>query len=258
MALLKVIIQPDTDDPDFANVLIDVKAGDRPYRVVLDTGAARSQLPADEYTSALPVAGTDASSGAFGDRISEPLVTIENLAIGSLQIANLTVTRSKSGPGALGMDVLGQHRCHFRLGAGILGVDEPSGPEPDNQLTVSRRGHPYVEVHWPGVTASACWDTGSGPTIVDRGFWLSHPELFEQVGATTGTDSTGAQLQTPVLLMEGPHIGNRAFPRHKAVAVDLSTVNSTLDVPMDVIVGYQTICQADWLFDFPARRWTIR
>jgi hypothetical protein len=122
---------------------------------------------------------------------------------------------------------------------------------------MDRRGHPYVEVSWPGVTASACWDTGSGPTIVDRGFWLSHPELFEQIGESTGTDSSGDQAQTPLLMMAGPIIGQRAFTSHKAVAVDLSQVNSTLEIPMDLILGYPTIGQAGWLFDFPARRWTL-
>ena len=39
-----------------------------------------------------------------------------------------------------------------------------------------------------------------------------------------------------------------------ADAVDLSQVNSTLEFPMDLILGYPTIGQADWLFDFPAKR----
>ena len=34
-------------------------------------------------------------------------------------------------------------------------------------------------------------------------------------------------------------------------------MNSTLEYPMDLILGYPTIRQADWLFDFPARRWTL-
>ena len=57
--------------------------------------------------------------------------------------------------------------------------------------------------------------------------------------------------------MTGPVIGQRAFGSHKAVAVDLAGVNSTLEYPMDLILGYPTIRQADWLFDFPARRWAV-
>jgi len=39
--------------------------------------------------------------------------------------------------------------------------------------------------------------------------------------------------------------------------VDLSRANATLDLPMDLILGYTTLRQANWLFDFPAKRWAI-
>jgi hypothetical protein len=89
---------------------------------------------------------------------------------------------------------------------------------------------------------------------MDRSFWLSHPELFEQIGASVGTDVNGDQAETPLLLMAGPVIGQHTFSRHKVATVDLSQVNRTLEHPMDLILGYPTIRQADWLFDFPARR----
>jgi len=92
---------------------------------------------------------------------------------------------------------------------------------------------------------------------VNRAFWLEHPELFEPIGTSAGTDAHGEQAETPLLLMSGPVIGQRAFGSHKAVAVDLSGVNRTLEYPMDLILGYPTIRQADWLFDFPARRWGV-
>ena len=156
----------------------------------------------------------------------------------------------------LGMDVLGQHRCHFRLAAGALDLEVP-GDEARHELLAGRRGHPYVEVNWPGVSGLACWDTGAGATVVNRAFWLEHPGMFEPIGTSVGTDAHGEQVETPLLRMSGPVIGQRTFGSHKAVAVDLSGVNSTLDYPMDLILGYPTIRQADWLFDFPARRWAV-
>jgi hypothetical protein len=48
--------------------------------------------------------------------------------------------------------------------------------------------------------------------------------------------------------MDGPVIGQHAFSRHRAVAVDLSPLNSTLEKPMDLILGYPTIRLANWLF----------
>lgn len=257
MSRVPLIIEPDPDDPGCAMVLVDATVAGRPYRMVLDTGAARTQLEADEYTSALPVTGEDSSLAAFGGRVTESLVTVTDLAAGALRVATLEVTRGAPGLGhRLGMDVLGRHRCHFRLDAGVLDVDVPV-PQAGHGLLVSRRGHVYVEARWPGVSGLACWDTGSGATIVNRDFWLAHPELFEQAGTSAGIDGNGQRAETPLLAMAGPVIGQRAFGGHQTVAVDLSGVNATLEYPMDLILGYPTIRQADWLFDFPARRWTL-
>ena len=138
-----------------------------------------------------------------------------------------------------------------------MDLEAPPGIRAENDLLLDRRGHVYVEVHWPDASGRACWDTGSGATIVDRGFWVGHPELFEQIGVSVGTDGNGEQAETPLLLMAESVIGQRMFNRHKAVAVDLSPVNSTLEYPMDLILGYPTMRQADWLFDFPAKRWML-
>jgi hypothetical protein len=112
-------------------------------------------------------------------------------------------------------------------------------------------------VHWPGVTGRACWDSGAEVTIVSQAFWDSHPELFQQTGTTVGTDATGTQTDTPTLLMREYEIAGRKFVQHHAVAVDLAHANSTMDLPRDFILGYPTLRQADWLFDFPARRWSF-
>lgn len=265
MRQLPLIIEPDADEPGFAAVLVDATVAGRPYRMVLDTGAARSQLNADEYTLSLTPARTDTSAAAFGGQVTDPVVTVTDVAAGPLRVASLDVTRSEDQRGnLLGMDVLGQHRCAFRLDAGVVGLDGDAdgGDDGDgggawSDLIVGRRGHPYVELAWPGASGLACWDTGAGATVVDRAFWLEHPELFEPIGTSEGTDSQGGQLETTLLLMAGPVIGQRAFGAHKAVAVDLSGVNGTLDIPMDLILGYPTIRQAEWLFDFPARRWAV-
>jgi hypothetical protein len=258
VAELALIVEPDQDEPSFACVYVDGTVAGRAYRFVLDTGAPRTQLTTDECTGSLPTVGADSSAGAFGSWASDPLVTVADLVAGPLRAATLDVTRAADGPNLLGMDVLGQHRCVFRLDAGVVAIDEPDGVEAGHPLLLGERCHPYVDLHWPGVTGRAVWDTGSGPTLVNRDFWLAHPELFEEAGSSSGTDSKGARMETPLLRMAGPVIGGREFQGHLVVAVDLSAANSTLSHPMDLIVGYPTIRQADWVFDFPARRWGFR
>jgi predicted aspartyl protease len=258
MTGLPLILEPDEEDEDCALFLVDGTVAGRPYRFILDTGAALTQLEADDYTSELSAAGSNTSSGAFAIS-TEPVVSITDLIIGPLHAATLDVTRVEAIPGILrtlvGMDILGQHRCHFRLADLVMDVDPPlSTPAGAADLQIDSRGHFQVDVQWPGVVAHACWDTGSAPTIVNRDFWLAHQELFEEVGSSVGTDVTGTQLDTPVLLMAEAEIGGRRFSKHTAVSVDLTRANSTAELPMDMIIGYPTMRQANWLFDFPARR----
>jgi hypothetical protein len=261
MRQVPLVIVPEPDDPGCATVMVEGTVAGRPYRFVLDSGAARTQLEADEYTAALSAVAGDSSLSAFGGRSADPVVTITELAAGPLRAATLAVTRvERGGPGVrnlLGMDVLRRYCCHFRLDAGVLELEAPLGCQADQDLLMGSRGHVYVDVQWPGVTGQACWDTGSGATIVSRDFWQEHPELFEEVGTSAGTDGSGAQAETPVLMMAAPVIGERAFTAHQAVVVDLSPVNRTLDYPMDLILGYPTLRQADWLLDFPAKRWAL-
>jgi hypothetical protein len=253
-----LIIEPDEDEPDFASVKVDATIAGRPYRMTLDTGAGQTDLDADDYTRGLTPVGEDSSTGVFGVPVVYPVVTITDLAVGSLRLAALDVRLNEHVEGGLlGMDVLGRYRCHFRLDAAILDVDPPPGAELDNELLIDRRGHVLIEVRWPGASARAVWDTGSTPTLVNRDFWLAHPERFEQIGVIDGTDAGGERAQTPLLLMAESIIGQRTFGPHKAVAVDLSAANSTAEYPPDLILGYPTLRQADWLFDFPARRWTL-
>ena len=167
------------------------------------------------------------------------------------------MTRGVHGPALLGLDVLGRHRCFLRPDAGVLELDGPDDGLAPSGLLAGRRGHPYVELRWPGVSALGCWDTGASATVVDLGFWHRHHGLFGQAGVSAGTDASGTRADIPLLRMAGPTIGGRLFSPHVVVAVDLSALNGTLDIPMDLIIGYPTIRQADWFFDFPGRRWAV-
>ena len=85
MRQVPLIIEPDPDDPDFASVLVEATVAGRPYRMLLDTGAARSQLDADEYTLSLSPVHGDSSSAAFGGQVTDPVVTVTDLVAGPLR-----------------------------------------------------------------------------------------------------------------------------------------------------------------------------
>jgi hypothetical protein len=55
--------------------------------------------------------------------------------------------------------------------------------------------------------------------------------------------------------MSGPMIAGVQFGPSLAAVIDMAPMNHGLQYPMDMIVGYPTYRQAEWLFDVPARRW---
>jgi hypothetical protein len=258
-----VIIQPDAEEMDAAEVFVDGALGGRPYRFLLDTGAARSCVRFDDYTATFPGAGSDTSSGVFAGG-SRDLVTAPSLALGSISRGAFSLARAAEGDAGrqnlIGMDLLKDLRCHFRFDERRVEVDEADAGEDSaafETLFLDARAHPYVVVWFGEVSANAVWDTGASITIVDMSFVARHPGLFQAAGRSTGTDSTGAQQETPMYVMAASVMGGQTFPAQRVAAVDLSGVNATLERVMDLIVGYNAYSKAHWLFDFPRGRWRI-
>ncbi len=263
MSGFDLIIQQDEEDIEAAEVFVDVTIGTKQYRFLLDTGAARTCVVLDDYTGAFDSTERSFSSGVFA-KSTDDLIMIPSFDLGPISKKDLTVYRvAGNGPGVrnlVGMDVLKDFCLHFLFDENRVLVDPSGVPEAVadfQELTYGARFHPYVAVQLGTSTAQAVWDTGAGITIVDTNPIDKYPDHFEEVGRSQGTDSTGSSMETSMFIMAETIIGNHKFPPHKVAGVDLSQVNSTLDIPMDLILGYSTLSKANWLFDFPGKRWAI-
>ncbi|HEY7034541.1 MAG TPA: retropepsin-like aspartic protease [Thermomicrobiales bacterium] len=260
---IDLIVTPDDDDPDASLVFVDGAVDGRPYRFLLDTGSARTCVQIDEYTSGFVPVGTSRSSGLFAAGPHHDLITVPRLELGPIAKTDVAVARvSPHGPhtgNLIGMDVLKDHRCHVRLAELRLLVDPPADPLAGSiqPLVLDPTNHPYVDVRFGDAVAQAAWDTGAGITVVDLGFVRRHTHFFRQVGQSRGTDSTGATMPSPTFVMAATVIGGLPFPPHTVAGVDLSRVNATIDLSMDMVLGYSTLSRADWWFDFPGRRWAV-
>jgi hypothetical protein len=158
------------------------------------------------------------------------------------------------------MNLLKEFRLHFHFDENRVSVDahddwEDSAEHQD--LFLDAKYHPYLDVQFGAEKAHAVWDTGAGITVVDTNFITAHPAFFQEVGQSIGTDSSGSQAKTPMFVMSSAVIADRMFPPLRVAGVDLSFVNSTLAVPMDLILGYNALSKANWLFDFPRKKWAI-
>src|ERR1035437_184592 len=113
MTRIPLIVEPDSDDPECAEVMVDGSIAGRPYRFVLDTGAARTHVVADDFTTTLAKCGQHNSSGVFAVG-SNPLVPLPELVVGPMAGSSVdavlvdAVLVDATQPGAqnlLGMDV---------------------------------------------------------------------------------------------------------------------------------------------------------
>jgi len=263
MSDIPLIVKQDEDEAEAAGVFVDGAIGAHEYRFLLDTGAARSGVMFDDYTSQLNSIERRTSSGLFAAS-NEDVVTVPNIRIGPISRTDVTLIRAASGyPGAknlIGMDILKDWCCHFFFDENRVSVtadDKDTTGGAVQNLLFDSRFHPYVDVQFGTTLVQAVWDTGASLTIADMSLVESQPSYFQKLGESTGTDSTGAEMTTPMFIASGMSIANQVFPPHRVAGVDLSHVNSTIEVRMDMILGYSTLSRANWLFDFPRKRWAI-
>lgn len=253
MTSLPLHIEPDPDDPECASLFVDGTVDGRPYRFLLDTGAAQSRVSADAYTATLTVAGETSSNGAFNATMTDELVALQALTVGPIEKPGLVVVRTPGAgrPSLVGMDVLGDMAL-------VLDFDRPevrfapSGSLPTSwPLRRSPRGHPFLDLDFGAVTGNACWDTGAGITVVHTDFVAANGSLFAAAGSSVGEDSTGRKQETPMYSMAAASVGGITLAAHTVAAVPLPQD----PMRMDIVLGYPALRQFNWVMDFPRNRW---
>lgn len=252
----------DPDEPGAAELYVDVLVDERPVRMLLDTGASSSRIPADPHTSAFATAADDGNRGrgALGEATEAATrVVAPSLEVGGVRVESPAVELAEPRPdylaAILGLDVLRCHRLNLSMSDLEFTLDADSPVDCKHPLVQSSGGHPHVDVTiGHGRTARAIWDTGAAATVVDEAFVLAHPHLFESHGTSNGIDSMGNSLEVPMVTMAASVIGSRTFTPSLAAVVDIAGIQRSGDPEFAMIVGYPLICQADWAMDL-ARGW---
>ena len=72
-----------------------------------------------------------------------------------------------------------------------------------------------------------------------------------------GRDASGSSVTASRTALPPHRIAGRDFEECAAVAIDLSPLAAHTNVPIQLILGWPTLSQADWWFDFPNERWAF-
>jgi predicted aspartyl protease len=249
---------PEDDDPRMFLPFARVALNGVEVEALVDSGAGRSQVIDRPGLVAHRVATPD-SVGAFGVPKRSARRTVVSCRLGGLDAGDVEVDVVDGGLARqvdlVGQDVLAQFRCLYRLTEGVLMLD-PEPPEQTHPVHVGANGHVHLDATWHdgSLTASALFDTGASATVVDEGFAAQHPELLTPAGSQTGVDVTGASAETRMAVMRGPSVLGVQLLDAVVGVVDLSAANRTIDRPMDLILGWTSLSQADWYVDPAGRR----
>ena len=248
---------PEEDDPRLFLPFASVEINGVEVEALVDSGAGRTQVvdrPGLIRGSAIPD-----GVGVFGvptRAIGRSVVSCRfaGIDVGDVEVDVLGSDVPKQF-NLLGQDVLGQFRCQYRLADGVMTVDPPP-PAATRPMHVGTNRHIYLEATWSdgGATASALFDTGASVTVVDARFAGLHQELFIPQGTSTGVDVTGESVEVRMATMRAPSILGEQLAEALVAIVDLSAANRTLDRPMDLVLGWTLLEQADWYIDSPGRR----
>lgn len=259
MKEIELIIKPDENEREVAEVLIQGKINGRDYCLLLDTGAASTTLVSDNYIDQLECLKKSQAHGVFSSS-EEDVIKVSSIEIGPICKHFIEVKRlhkNYTARNLVGMDILKDYSYAFCFDQNKLVINPELNDANYQELVLGKRHHPYVDVFFQEIKANAVWDTGAGITVVDLNFIYAHPNFFEEIETSNGMDSTGAVKESPIFIMKSTKIADREFPSHKVAGVDLSHVNKTTEIPMNMILGYSTLSKANWLFDFPNKKWAV-
>ena len=247
-------MEPDEEFEECALLCVDGTVAGTRHRFVLDSGSPSTQIADPEALLPASVVGEDTAEGLFGrapvERVVVPDLTVPGLTAGPRTVARLR-TGGAGSRSLLGLDVLGDHALLLDGPAATLHAALAGGVAADLPLERGPRGHCYLPVALPGGrVVRALWDTGADITVVDRELVTSHPGLFTDMTSADGTDSSGTTMATDVCRLEGYRIADLLFAGHVVAVADLPE-------PMEMALGYPTLCQAIWSMDLPAGRWAV-
>lgn len=264
MNSIDLFVIEDKDVSDIGILFVKATIDGEDYQLQLDTGANQTIMLEDDFLGSY-AKSNDINDylGAFSENQLKS-ISVSAISIGPISKENfeLALIEDKNGASTnlLGIDFLLVHKCSFLIDQSKILVDSPIKEE--ENLTFHKLHFndslPFIEGTINDIKVHALWDTGANMNIVDHSIISTYPNMFQKIDIqASAEDSSGLNEEVSIYYMDTLEIGGHFFPKQMVGATDLSHFNDYLEQPIELIIGFNTIRKANWIFDFPNKKWAI-
>jgi hypothetical protein len=232
-------------------LLVEVSIDNTSFEFLVDTGGATTLMQRNEFTESYSVKSSSESGGAFSNVKYEKILIEKLVFLGTFEdvLIERESIKGQIPYNILGLDILGNFSLYFDFKNNVINAEDILEGKNKNELILSKVKHPHMSVSLESVKGTVLWDSGASITIVGKHFINKYPFLFEQVGSTTGMDSNAYIQETNLLVMNEMNIDGRKFSKVVVAEVDMGFINNNSSINVDMILGYPTISQYNWLID---------
>lgn len=229
-------------------------------KLLLDTGAYKSSIETDDWSSKYPAIENDQghhSQGASGVKVKCDLIEIKKIQVGNVSINNHQIERCRAN--IFGLDLVGD--IPFEVDykneklSYIQGVDKSSS----QPLGRMKTGHLTVKTKIIDEEYNTILDTGATSTVVDLPYVKKHPALFKIIKRDDGTDGhSGEPIESYRCELRELTVGDKVFKSVAIIAFDFPENMRKGLKGSPIMIGNNVIRLASWQFDFKNMLWGMK
>ncbi|MGG4466478.1 pepsin/retropepsin-like aspartic protease family protein [Paenibacillus alvei] len=263
MNSINLLVIKDEEISDFETLFVKASIDGKEHRFQLDKGSNQTIMLEDDSLASYQKNEANDYIGAFSEHQIES-ISVSSIRVGPISKVDFEVASIKDETGTftniLGIDFFLEHKCYFRFDQSQIVIDSPleEGEDILFHHINSDNSLPFIEGILNGMKVHALWDTGANINVVDSSLINSYPEMFQEIdGKALASGLSETNTEIPIYYMEAIEIGGHVFQKQLVAATDLSHFIEHMEQPIQLIIGYNTISNANWIFDFPNSKWAI-
>ncbi|MDD0852114.1 aspartyl protease family protein [Halobacteriovorax sp. GB3] len=229
-------------------------------KLLLDTGAYKSSIKTDDWSSQYPAIESDQthfSIGASGVKVKCDLIEIKNFEIGNTNLNNHRIERCRSN--IFGLDLIGDVPFELDYRNSKLNYVQELDESTSQKLGRMKKGHLTVRTKLNEVEFNTILDTGATATIVDLSYVKKHPELFKILKRDDGTDGhSGESIESYRYELCELIVGDKTLKNISIISFDFPENMKKGFEGSPIMIGNNIIRMAAWQFDLTNMLWRIK